>query len=290
MLSTIAGLVIGGCLALYAISLLETLAGTDQARGIQRFVQTLLRIDLSGVEQISTYRPMLWRAVFYFLVRAEMLWILVVVANVGPGIISNDLRHGALPIYFAKPLTPLTYVLGKFLVVATFVALVTIVPNLLVLMLGTWVSGGLETWGETFRLAAQLMASSALICVVASSVILALSSLVSDSRYVTVAWLAICLLPTAAQRILRRRLPSDTLQGWLGSISPRDDLVMLTDRMIGFRASLEQSGLARQAFERALGPEISNWHAWAVLGGLTALSLWIAWRRVVKFSQSAATV
>ena len=145
LILSIMGVVMGGCGVLCVLSLLERVAGTPEAESFTQFLRVFLGVDLSGVSRLEEYRGLLWRALFLCLIRVEMLWVLLVVARVGPGLIANDLKHGALPIYFAKPVTPLSYVAGKWLVVASFIAMVTLVPNLLTLLLDAMLTGGLHT-------------------------------------------------------------------------------------------------------------------------------------------------
>jgi ABC-type transport system involved in multi-copper enzyme maturation permease subunit len=57
--------------------------------------------------------------------------IMVVLALAGSVLIGNDLRHGSLPYYLSKPLSPWHYLLGKALAVAVFINLMTTVPAVL---------------------------------------------------------------------------------------------------------------------------------------------------------------
>ena len=199
-----------------------------------------------------------------------------------------DQCHAA--IYFAKPVTPLTYLCGKWAVAAAFIALVTVVPNLLTLGLGTMVAGGLHTWGQTLDLAMGVALSGVTLCMVGGAIILALSSLSSDHRYVTVAWLAVCLLPMTAQTIVNDLLPPESTTGWLGCLSLRDNVVTLTDWLFGVREAIEAARLPTEAFTRALVKPVSVPRATIVLAAWTVGGLLVSYRRVVSFSRSAANV
>ncbi|MCP4248149.1 MAG: hypothetical protein GY778_13980, partial [bacterium] len=131
------GFVLGSCIVFYLLSLLETLAGTQQAEGIIEFLHGVLGVNLSGASQLGEFRPVLWRTVYLFTFKAELFVVLIVVAQVGGRLIARDLKARALPIYFARPITPLTYLLGKWMVAAMFIGLVTLVPNLISLVVGT---------------------------------------------------------------------------------------------------------------------------------------------------------
>jgi len=283
-------LVLGSCVTLYVISLLDSLVETQEAEGIYDFVRTMLGVDISGVSRIGEYREMLWRAMFLVLVKAQMFWILIVVARIGPPLIANDLRFRALPIYFSKPVRPWTYVAGKWLVLVSFIAMVSALPNLVSLLLGTLITGGLSTWARFADLFADLFLSGLLLCVVAGSIGLALSSVTSDRRYATVAWLAVCLLPVIAQAIVDDTIPEQAATGWLGCISLRDNLMVLCDWLLGVRESLEASGLPTKAFSEALVKQVPVYRAAVVSAGWTAAAVLVTYRRVIWFSRSAANV
>ena len=274
----------------YVTSLLESVVGTEQARGLYDFVNALLHIDIRGISQLAAFRDVLWRTTFLMMARLQLIWVLIVVARVGPGLIANDLKARALPIYFSKPVTPATYLLGKWAVVASFVALVTLVPSLVAFALGIALTGGPGTWAQVVTLALDLTVSGTLVCVVSAAVILALSSITSDQRYVTVAWVAICLLPAFAQAIVNESLPADSRMGWLGCISLRDDIVIVTEHLLRIRQGLVATSLPAERFAEALGTPVDPAKAAVILGALTAAAIVFSWRRVVRFSRTAATV
>lgn len=273
----------------YVISLAESVVGTEQARGLYDFLNALLHIDIRGVSQLAEFRDLLWRSTFLMMAKLQMLWVLIVVARVGAGVIANDLKARALPIYFSKPVTPATYLLGKWAGVASFVALVTLVPSLSAFALGITLTGGPETWAQVVTLALDLTASGTMVCVVSAAVILAFSSITSDKRYVTVGWVAICLLPAFAQAIVNESLPADLRVGWLGCISLRDDIVIVTEHLFRIRQGLAATSLPAERFAEALGIPVDPAKAAVVLGALTAAAIVFSWRRVVKFSRTAAT-
>ena len=282
--------VLGSCIVLYILSLLEVMVGTDQARGLYEFVKVFLGVDISDVAQIEQFREALWRSMYLLTIKIQMLWVLLVVARVGPGLIARDLRTRALPIYFAKPVTPLTYLTGKWLVVASFIALVMLIPNLLTLIIGSMITGGLHTWSQTLGLALELVLSGVMVCVVGGAIILALSSLTSDHRYVAVAWVAVCVLTMIAQGIIDENLPEKATSGWLGCISLRDNMVILTEWLFSIREAWEASSLPTKAFRSALVKPVEPICAATVLGAWTVVAILVCFWRVIRFSRSAANL
>lgn len=282
-------LVLGACGMFYAITIFETMLGQEGAKEVFDFLRVTFGIDLRGLQNLKEFREVLWRSTFLLLMKAQLIWVLIVVARVGAGLISKDLKSRALPIYFSKPITPTTYLLGKWLVIVLFVGVVTVVPNLLSLLLGSALTGGLDDWKVMVHLGVGILLSGLAVCCVSGAVILALSSLSSDQRYVSVGWVALCVLSIFAQQIVLQALPPESLNGWLKAISLRDNIVIVFEQLLGVRESLGRTNLPANQFETALlrPMEFANV---AVLIGLTLASVFVAWRRVVRFSRAAASV
>ena len=82
--------------------------------------------------------------------------LMVLSATVGASIISRDVRHRALLMYFSRSITRADYLLGKFLALVLFLLLVTLGPGLL-LFLGQL---GMSQERLTFGLEATLECTS----------------------------------------------------------------------------------------------------------------------------------
>ena len=290
LISMSLGFIVGTCAVFYVISFVETLVGRQETRGAYEFINTFLGVDLSGVSRMADYREVLWKATFMLVIKIQLVWVLIVVGRIGPGLIADDLKSRALPIYFARPLQPLTYLTGKWMVAAAFIAVVTLVPNLVSLIVGTMMTGGAGSATQTLALAGQLSLSGAGLMVIGGALILALSSLSADKRYVTIGWLAVCILPLTAQSILTEELPAGTAVGFLGSISLSGDFTMLTEWLLGLRRALEATPLPPRAFNQALGAPIKPIYPAVVLLGVTVASLLVCYWRVLRFSRAAANV
>ena len=250
------GLVLAAAAILYAISLLEELVGTADAQGITRFVQVILHVDLSQAARISAYRLQLWQTVFILMIKLQLFYLLIVVGQLGAGLIAGDLKTNALPIYFARPITPLTYLLGKWLTIGLFIALAMLVPNLAALGAGILVAGVPGTWSQTLGLAWHLTLTGVGVMLVGGLLILALSSLTADKRFVIVGWLALGLLPHITQGVLYEQLdPQDTTR-FLGSLSLGYDVQILAAWLFDLRQRWESTGLPARAYEAALGPPV----------------------------------
>ncbi len=286
-------LVVFTCVVFYVLSLLETLVGSTEGSGAYGFITTLLQVDLRGVTQIADFREVLWRTIFLFIIRIQLVAVLIMVARVGPGLIADDIKSRALPIYFARPVRPITYLTGKWMVVATFIGLVILAPNLLAVIGGTLLTGGLEasepmSGGLFLGLRLLVVGLGVMLCGGALS--LMLSSLSSDKRYVAVGWLAICLVPITIQSILDDALPAATTTGWLASVSLSGNVLILTEWVMDLRKAWEATPLPPEAYNHTLGRPITPMYPAIVLSVVTLMSALICYRRVVRFSRAAANV
>lgn len=63
-------------------------------------------------------------------------WIVLLTLLVGAGLVTDDLRTRALPLYLVRPITPLDYFLGKFLVPVAALATYALLPGVLLWLLG----------------------------------------------------------------------------------------------------------------------------------------------------------
>ena len=115
---------------------------------------------------------------------------LIVVLLVGPSLISRDLRFNALPLYFSRPLRRIDYFVGKLGVIVYFLGLVLIVPSLIAYILGLLFSLDITIVRDTFRLLLACVGYGVVMSLSAGLLILALSSLSRNSRYVGLFWLA----------------------------------------------------------------------------------------------------
>ena len=278
------------CMLFWVIAALEVVVGTDQAQQFYGIVQTFLKIDLHGVAQLGEYRELLWRTAYMMVFKVQLFYVLILVSLVGPSLVSNDIKVRALPIYFSKPITPATYLFGKWLAVATFIGSITLLPNILSLILGTVMIGGPGGWGPLFGLGFDLLWAGLATCLVGGMIVLACSSITADYRMATVAWLAVCLLLQVAQSIVNENVPAASTKGWLGCMSVGNNLMALTDWLMGVAASWRDTKLPEQAFNNALVRPVAIFNVGVVLAAWVAGAAVLSYRRVVRFSRSAANL
>src|SRR5688572_17549097 len=71
----------------------------------------------------------------------QSFFIFLVTILVGSGLIANDKRANALQIYLSKPLTRVEYITGKLMILLVFLAFVTWLPAILLLVIQMMFSG-----------------------------------------------------------------------------------------------------------------------------------------------------
>ena len=280
----------GTCVLLYVLLLAEQVAGMPEARGYTELLGTLLGVDLSSVTRLAELREVLWRAIFVLMTKGQLFWVMVIAARVGPGLICRDIKAQALPIYFSKPITPLTYLLGKWLIVAGLIAAVTLLPNVISLILSVILTGGLATWGQTLHLGWDLVVSGLGVMLFGGVLVLAISSLTSDARYVVVGWLAICLLPALAQGIVDDAVAPAQREGLLSCISLGDNIVVLTEWLFDMSDAWAALPLPPSVIPAALTRSAEPGWPMVVLGMLFVGSAVLCYRQVLRFSRAAANL
>ena len=129
-----------------------------------------------SVEQLDRAIPMDARFFSAFL-GVQFVFGFLVVLVAGPSLMSMDLANGALPLYLSRPIRRVEYVVGKFLVLAAALSLLTWVYGLGLFGLQTTLGGA--GWAvEHARIAWALFAGSWLWIVVMSAFTLALSAMI----------------------------------------------------------------------------------------------------------------
>lgn len=118
---------------------------------------------------------------------AVSFFALVIVAWYGSGLIAEDRRLGAHLLYFARPLTHVDYVIGKFLIVGSFGLLTVLVPGLIICVVAAFASPHFSFVTEHSAVIFQTIAFGCLWTFVVSSTMLAISSLVERKTYALVA-------------------------------------------------------------------------------------------------------
>jgi hypothetical protein len=175
------------------------------------------------LQEPRAFRVTIWTLIYSFFFKFEMFWIMFLVAVAGPGLISQDLRFNALPLYFARPLNRLDYFLGKLGIIGALVLSVAVGPAVLAYVLGACFSLDLSVIKDTYPVLLASVAYGLVITLSVGTLILALSSLTRRSLYVGIAWagfwivtsLVGTILTTIHGESLRMQLSESEMARWM---------------------------------------------------------------------------
>lgn len=174
----------------------ESSRGTlvTRGRGLDSFgvVGALVADSLGGrLDEPEAARRTVWSRLLLAFMRAPQAVLLaVVVGLVAPRLIAGDLRARAWLVYFTRPLGRGDYILGKVLALAAIVSLITLVPALVLWIVGVLVSPSVTVALATGDLPLRIVAASAAVTIPTVLLALAYSSLTAESRIATFAWFA----------------------------------------------------------------------------------------------------
>lgn len=76
----------------------------------------------------------------FFMIPTYFMALLITIV-VGPVLITSDLRNNGLALYFSRPITRTEYALGKGLVLAVLLSIVTWIPGLLLFLFQSYLEG-----------------------------------------------------------------------------------------------------------------------------------------------------
>jgi ABC-2 type transport system permease protein len=148
------------------------------------------------------------------------VFVFFVTIYIGAGLIANDRRANALQVYLSKPLTRAEYVAGKFAILFLFLASVTWLPAILLLLVQTMFAGNFAFVQENIFLLPAITLFSLLQVLVSAMTMLALSSMSKSSRFVGIMYAGLIFFTAAFFQALRG-ITGRSSWAWL---SPTDTL------------------------------------------------------------------
>jgi ABC-2 type transport system permease protein len=149
------------------------------------------------------YRIDIWRLSYGYFLKAELFFSMILILLVGPSLISQDLRFNALPLYFSRPLRRIDYFLGKLGVIVTFLGMVMIAPAIVAYILGLAFSLDITIIRDTFGILVGSVVYGLVISLSAGLLVLALSAISRNSRYVALLWIGVWLISSIVSTILQ---------------------------------------------------------------------------------------
>ena len=130
-------------------------------------------------------------------------FVFFVTIYVGAGLIANDRRANALQLYLSKPMTSAEYIAGKLAILLLFLVSVTLLPAMMLLLTQAMFAGSLTFVSNNLYLLPAITLFSLAQVLLASTTMLALSSLSKSSRFVAVMYAGLFFFTTALFNALR---------------------------------------------------------------------------------------
>jgi len=143
---------------------------------------------LKGADRFLQINPAYFQAYYGSSFLIFMMLMIMVVS--GSGLIADDLRHNALPLYFSRPLRKRDYIGGKFGALAFFLLLLTLVPGIVFILLKLLFAGNFALLADYPWLPFSFVGWSVFISSFFSLYTLLLSSLGRNRRYASIMMLA----------------------------------------------------------------------------------------------------
>ncbi len=216
-----------------------------------------------GSEKFITINPAYFKT--YFTSDFLLFMMVMILVFAGAGLISDDLKHNALQLYFSRPLGKKDYLLGKASVVFFFILLLTLVPGLLFIVFKLIFSGSFRFLAEYPWLILSVIGYSALLTLFFACYTLLLSALSKNRRYVTILIFAVYLF-------------SDILYGILFGIF-RSPYVAL----FSLKGNLQQAGA--MMFGQKPPFAFPAYLSFLVLAAICAVAAAVLWRRICGASR-----
>jgi ABC-2 type transport system permease protein len=155
----------------------------------------------------------------------QNIFVFFVTIWVGAGLIANDRRANALQLYLSKPLTAAEYIAGKMAILFVFLTFVTFAPAMGLLLVQAIFAGSFTFIRNNAYLLPAITLFSLAQVLLASTTMLALSSLSKSSRFVGIMYAGLMFFTAALFQALRG-ITGSTIFAWL---SPGDALEQLGD-------------------------------------------------------------
>ena len=131
------------------------------------------------------------------------LFVFFVTIYIGAGLIANDRRANALQLYLSKPMTSAEYIAGKLAILFLFLVSVTFLPAMMLLLTQAIFAGSLTFIRNNIYLLPAITLFSLAQVLLASTTMLALSSLSKSARFVSVMYAGLFFFTTALFQALR---------------------------------------------------------------------------------------
>lgn len=163
-----------------------------------RSVQIYAVVTYPQAGQVLPVSPQMFRNFVDF----QGLFAFFVTVYVGAGLIAGDRRANALQVYLSKPMLRVEYIAGKLGILMVYLAAVTVLPALCLLVMQVVLAGSLDLHRAHPGLVPAVVLASLLRVIVPAIAMLALSSLSNSGRYVAVMYAGLLFVSEALYAVM----------------------------------------------------------------------------------------
>ena len=213
-------------------------------------------------------------------VQGGFAFILTVV--VAPPLISRDLSNNALPLYLSRPLSRTEYVLGKLMVVAFLLSLVTWIPGLLIFFFQASLGGITWLWSNLWMVWSIFFGSMVWI-ILLGLIALAVSSLVKWRVVASGAMLGLFFVPSALGEIINQLFltrSGQLISLWATTNSVWRGLFGLFERRAGTVRGTVTNPIYQEQFFDIVLLEPPLWASWLVIAVVCGICVLVLARKV----------
>jgi hypothetical protein len=233
-------------------------------------------------EAPDAVRPAAWSIMFHsFFSLPQAIFMMLVVAIVGPALISQDVRSKAFLLYFSKPITRVEYLAGKAWTLLLFLALQILAPALALYVISILFSPSAVALVQTSQTILRIVEVFLVMAVPTTFIMLCFSSLARESRYPAFGWMAFCVVGEISYAILRNM--SDFKDSpWVCCLSLRKTINVMTESIFGVPKQLTDLGvrLDVRSFFQDVGSPYSPSLCLAWLAAVSIGAFLITYRRI----------
>jgi len=269
------GLALAGCVILWG--LIEQ--RSDLVAPLLSMLARELPVDV--VSDPALVRSLVWTFAFNSFFEVEMFVVMLLVVEVGPDLISQDLRFNAMPLYLAKPVRRIDYFIGKGGVIALYLVAAAIAPVVIAYVVGISFSFGFDVIQDTVAILIGSLVYGSIVVLSAATLMLAVSSLSKNSRHIAVLWVGLWIVSSLVSKALSEVVGKD----WCALVSYTRNLHRLHHALLGTDAAWKKIGdLFGGEIKLESSFFIGDTYPWqwsaAVLLALFGISVWILATRV----------
>ena len=148
-------------------------------------------LNSPAMDDTAMARHLIWSwLLLTFLRYSQSVIMVLAVGLIAPPLISQDIRSRAFLLYFSRPLARTDYILGKLGTIWFYLAVISMLPALVLYLLGVFLSPSISVVTATYDLPIRIVAASAVLSVPTATYALCLSSMSQESRFAGFGWFA----------------------------------------------------------------------------------------------------